>query len=158
MQEILIVDDSRELLEGLGVNLARDGYAVLKATRGDTALKMAVEESPALVVLDVMLPRMSGFDVCRELRRRGIDTPVIMLTVRDEEVDRVAGLEIGADDYVTKPFSVRELIARIGAQLRRRAKVSGDLRQYSLRRFGVGFRQASVRPCRQTHPPHGARV
>ncbi len=139
MQRILIVDDSRELLEGLEVNLLREGYAVLKATRGDVALKMAVEQNPTLIVLDVMLPRMSGFDVCRELRRRGIEAPVIMLTARGEEVDRVAGLEIGADDYVTKPFSVRELIARIGAHLRRQAKGNGAPERCSFDDLEIDF-------------------
>ena len=139
MRKILIVDDSRELLEGLEVNLVGEGYSVLKATRGDAAVKMAVEESPALIVLDVMLPRMNGFDVCRELRRRGIDTPVIMLTARDGEVDRIAGLEIGADDYVTKPFSVRELIARIGAQLRRRARENVAVERYSFGEVDLDF-------------------
>jgi two-component system alkaline phosphatase synthesis response regulator PhoP len=89
------------------------------ATDGADALRAVASESPDLVLLDIMMPRVSGWDVCRELRRRGIDVPIIMLTARGEEVDRVLGLELGADDYVTKPFSLRELLARVRAVLRR---------------------------------------
>jgi len=121
MQKILIVEDEEDLLRGLEVNLTREGYRVLKTTRGDTAVSMALKENPHLILLDVMLPGMSGFDVCRDLRRKGIDVPIILLTARTEEVERVVGLEIGADDYVTKPFSLRELLARIRVRLRRDA-------------------------------------
>ena len=119
MFEILIVEDEEDLLQGLAINLSNEGYRVLKATRGDQGLKLAIEENPHVIILDVMLPEMSGFDVCRELRQKGIDVPIIMLTAKSEEIDRVVGLEIGADDYVTKPFSLRELLARIRVQLRR---------------------------------------
>jgi two-component system alkaline phosphatase synthesis response regulator PhoP len=94
---------------------------VLTARRGDEGLDGALRERPDLVLLDVMLPGMSGFDVCRELRRKGFEAPIIILTAKAEEVDRVVGLEIGADDYVTKPFGIRELLARIRVRLRRRA-------------------------------------
>ena len=90
-----------------------------QASRGDAAVDLAIKENPHLILLDVMLPGMSGLDVCRELRKKGIEAPIIMLTAKGEEIDRVLGLEIGADDYVTKPFSLRELIARIGVRLRR---------------------------------------
>ncbi len=119
MHKILIVEDEEDLLRGLEINLSKEGYRVLKATRGEAAVSLAIKENPHLILLDVMLPGISGLDVCRELRRKGVETPIIMLTAKSEEVDRVVGLEIGADDYVTKPFSVRELLARIGARLRR---------------------------------------
>ena len=117
---ILIIDDQKELLDGLAVNFRREGYDVLTATRGEAAVSLALKEAPDLIVLDVMLPGMSGLDVCRELRRSGVEAPIIMLTARGEEIDRVLGLEIGADDYLTKPFSLRELLARVRARLRRR--------------------------------------
>jgi two-component system alkaline phosphatase synthesis response regulator PhoP len=124
MERILIVDDQEELLNGLAVNFRREGYEVLTASRGETAVAMAGDEAPDLIILDVMLPGMSGLDVCRELRRRGVEAPIIMLTARSEEIDRVLGFEIGADDYVTKPFSVRELVARVRTRLRRRPVVT----------------------------------
>lgn len=119
MHKILIVEDEEDLLRGLEINLDKHGYRVLTATRGDLAIDVAIKEHPHLIILDVMLPGMSGLDVCRELRKKGLEMPIIMLTARAEEIDRVLGLEIGADDYVTKPFSVRELIARIRVRLRR---------------------------------------
>ena len=134
MEKILIVDDQEELLSGLAVNFRREGYDVVTATSGEAALGLASREAPDLIVLDVMMPGMSGFDVCRELRRRGIETPIIMLTARGEEIDRVVGLEVGADDYITKPFSLRELLARVRARLRRRQPAPvGTLGRY---RFG----------------------
>jgi DNA-binding response OmpR family regulator len=120
MERILIVDDQEDLLDGLAVNFRREGYEVLTATHAETALGLARTQAPDLIILDVMLPGVSGFDVCRELRRTGVEAPIIMLTARGEEIDRVLGLEIGADDYLTKPFSLRELLARVRARLRRR--------------------------------------
>ena len=117
---ILIVEDESDQLRGLELNIKADGYAVLSAQRGDEGLETALRERPDLVLLDVMLPGMTGFDVCRELRRKGFEAPIIILTAKSEEVDRVVGLEIGADDYVTKPFGIRELLARIRVRLRRR--------------------------------------
>jgi two-component system alkaline phosphatase synthesis response regulator PhoP len=119
MYKILIVEDEEELLRGLEISLSKEGYRILKATRGETGVKLAIKENPDLIILDVMLPGMSGLDVCRELRQKGTDVPIIMLTAKSEEIDRVVGLEIGADDYVTKPFSLRELLARIRVRLRR---------------------------------------
>jgi two-component system alkaline phosphatase synthesis response regulator PhoP len=119
MPKILIVEDEADILRGLEINLKKEGYAVAKVTRGDAAVGAVLQESPDLVLLDVMLPGMSGIDVCREIRRRGIETPIVMLTARADEIDRVLGLEIGSDDYVTKPFSPRELMARIRLRLRR---------------------------------------
>jgi DNA-binding response OmpR family regulator len=119
---ILIVEDEAELARGLEINLRLEGYAVLKAAAGDAGLNMALQERPDLVLLDVMLPGMNGFDVCRALRHKGFDAPVIMLTARGEEIDRVLGLELGADDYIAKPFGLRELLTRIRVQLRRLPK------------------------------------
>ena len=116
---ILIVDDEPEIVRGLEDNLRFEGYQTLVATNGEDGLRLAASEAPDLVLLDIMMPRLSGWDVCRELRRKGIDVPVIMLTARGEEADRVRGLELGADDYLAKPFSLRELLARVRAVLRR---------------------------------------
>jgi DNA-binding response OmpR family regulator len=119
MARILIVDDEPHILDIVRAYLVRDGHEVLTAADGDAALRLALDETPDLVVLDVMLPRRSGFEVLRDLRSAGSGAAVVMLTARDDVIDRVAGLEIGADDYVTKPFEARELVARIGAVLRR---------------------------------------
>ena len=119
MARILIVDDEPQMVRGLEDNLRFEGYETVSARDGRAALALAARESPDLVLLDVMMPGMSGWDVCRELRAKGLEMPVIMLTARGEEADRVRGLEIGADDYVSKPFSLRELLARIRAVLRR---------------------------------------
>ena len=127
---ILIVEDEPDLLRGLQINIAGEGYEVVTAATGDEAVAAAMSERPDLIVLDVMLPGMSGFDVCRELRRRQFDAPIIMLTARAEEMDRVVGLEIGADDYVTKPFGVRELLARIRVRLRRHVPGSGGVLRF----------------------------
>jgi two-component system alkaline phosphatase synthesis response regulator PhoP len=113
------VDDEPAIVRGLEDNLRFEGYQTVSATNGEDGLARALSEAPDLVLLDIMMPKMSGWDVCRELRRRGVDVPVIMLTARGAEVDRVLGLELGADDYVTKPFSLRELLARVRAVLRR---------------------------------------
>ncbi|MBI3637728.1 MAG: response regulator transcription factor [Candidatus Rokubacteria bacterium] len=121
MALILIADDEPEIVRGLEDNLRFEGYRTAAAADGEEALRLALEQAPDLVLLDVMMPKMSGWDVCRELRRRGREVPVIMLTARGEEADRVRGLELGADDYVTKPFALRELLARVRAVLRRPA-------------------------------------
>jgi DNA-binding response OmpR family regulator len=123
-QRILIIEDEPDLLRGLALNIKAEGYSVLTASRGDKGVEQALTEQPDLVLLDIMLPGKSGLDVCRDLRRKGFDAPIIMLTAKAEEVDRVVGLEIGADDYVTKPFGVRELLARIRVRLRRRGAVA----------------------------------
>ena len=119
MARILIVDDEPEIVRGLEDNLRFEGYRTASATNGQEALALARSDAPDLILLDIMMPRMSGWDVCRALREKGIEAPIIMLTARGEEVDRVRGLELGADDYVTKPFSLRELLARVRAVLRR---------------------------------------
>ena len=116
---VLIVEDEKNIVDILCFNLQREGYATLEAYDGEDGLEKAQSEKPDLILLDVMLPKMNGFDVCRTLRKGRNNVPVVILTAREEETDKVLGLEIGADDYITKPFSMRELIARVGANIRR---------------------------------------
>ena len=121
---ILIVEDEKNIVDILRFNLQRSGYDTLEAYDGADGLAKAREENPDLILLDVMLPKMNGFDVCETLRNEGNNVPVIILTAREEEGDKVRGLEIGADDYITKPFSMRELVARVGANIRRTTELS----------------------------------
>lgn len=118
-EKILIIEDEEELVKGLKLNLVIEGYDVIWALDGEDGFNKALKEAPDMILLDIMLPKKDGLDVCRELRRRNVSIPIIMLTAKGEEVDKVVGLEIGADDYITKPFSVRELLARVKAHLRR---------------------------------------
>ena len=118
-KRILIVEDEKNIVDILSFNLSKEGYETLEAYDGQTGLQLALEQDPDLILLDLMLPKMDGFDVCRNLRQAGRSTPVIMLTAREEETDKVLGLELGADDYITKPFSMRELLARVKANIRR---------------------------------------
>ena len=118
-KKILIVEDEKNIVDILRFNLQREGYDTLEAYDGAAGLELARTENPDLVLLDVMLPKMIGFDVCSRLREEGRNVPVILLTAREEEADKVLGLEIGADDYITKPFSMRELMARVKANIRR---------------------------------------
>lgn len=119
MPKILVVDDEQNMRTGLKDNLEFEGYEVDTANDGEQGLKKILDNSYNLIILDVMMPKKSGFDVCKEVRKAGITTPVILLTAKGEEIDKVVGLELGADDYVTKPFSLRELLARVKAILRR---------------------------------------
>jgi DNA-binding response OmpR family regulator len=119
MTTVLAIEDDPAILRGLSDNLRFEGYEVITATDGESGYRMQQECKPDLILLDLMLPRMSGLEFCRKLRGEGIQTPVLMLTARSEEADRVLGLDLGADDYVAKPFSVRELMARVRALLRR---------------------------------------
>ncbi|MEG1658357.1 MAG: response regulator [Oscillibacter sp.] len=118
---VLIVEDEKNIVDILRFNLQREGYNTLEAYDGEEGLALAISKNPDLLLLDVMLPKMIGFDVCKTLRSQGNHVPVIILTAREEEADKVLGLDIGADDYITKPFSMRELIARVGANIRRTA-------------------------------------
>jgi len=120
--KILIVEDDPHILLGLEEVLKSDGFEVAACHRGDQAVEAVSKYRPGLIVLDVMLPGKSGYDICRELRGKKIATPILMLTAKGQEIDKVVGLDLGADDYVTKPFGVRELLARIHALLRRVAK------------------------------------
>lgn len=123
-ERILIVEDEAAVARGLEYGLSREGFDVLCASTGKQALAMVKRSTPHLILLDIRLPDISGFDVCRRLRAKGHRQPIVMLTARDEEIDKILGLELGADDYVVKPFSLREVISRIRAMLRR---AYGDL-------------------------------
>ena len=122
---ILIVEDEQNIVDILSFNLSREGYDTLEAYDGPTGLQLALEQNPDLILLDLMLPGMDGFDVCRRVRQSGASTPILMLTAREEEADKVLGLELGADDYITKPFSMRELLARVKANIRRVSMAPG---------------------------------
>lgn len=139
MTKILIVDDEPEMLLGLRDNFELEGYEVVTAADGAAGLNKALSDKPDLVLLDLMMPKMSGLDVCRELRRAGVQTPIIMLTARGQEVDKVLGLEIGADDYITKPFGLSELLARVRAALRRASSHLGELQSYEFADVKVNF-------------------
>ncbi len=119
MKKILIIEDEANIRELLSYNLTSNGYQTLEAEDGIKGFEMSIREKPDLILLDLMLPGKNGLDICRELRGRGVKTPIIMLTAKNEDIDKVMGLEFGADDYMTKPFSVHELMARIKAVLRR---------------------------------------
>jgi DNA-binding response OmpR family regulator len=146
MSKILIVEDDEPIAQGLRDNLEFEHYEVAIATDGQTALSMIRDQHPDLILLDIRLPRLSGYEVCQKLRAGGNRTPILMLTARGEEEDRVLGLDLGADDYITKPFSVRELLARVRAQLRRSSpapdlpeemkcgEITIDFRRYEARR------------------------
>ncbi|MFN2234546.1 MAG: response regulator transcription factor [Anaerolineales bacterium] len=118
-ERILVVEDERAVARGLEYGLEKEGFTVILAENGRSALNLASAKKPELILLDIRLPDMSGFDVCRQLRSEGVRIPILMLTARDEAIDKVLGLELGADDYVVKPYDLRELIARIRALLRR---------------------------------------
>ena len=120
-KSILIVEDEQNIVDILSFNLSREGYDTLEAYDGNTGLQLALEQNPDLVLLDLMLPGMDGFEVCRRIRETGSAVPILMLTAREEEADKVLGLELGADDYITKPFGMRELLARVKANIRRSA-------------------------------------
>jgi phosphate regulon transcriptional regulator PhoB len=121
MSKILIVDDEQDIVELLSYNLEKEKFSIVKAYDGETALGLVRLEKPDLMILDLMLPKMNGLDVCKAVRRNPetANLPIIMLTAKGEEIDKIIGLEIGADDYITKPFSIKELIARVRAILRR---------------------------------------
>jgi len=119
MSRIIVIEDDRAILRGLKDNLEHESYEVLTATDGEQGYRLIHEHNPDLIVLDLMIPKIDGYELCRKVRGEGLATPILMLTARSEEANRVHGLDLGADDYVTKPFSVPELLARIRAILRR---------------------------------------
>jgi DNA-binding response OmpR family regulator len=149
MSLVLVIEDEPAILRGLADNLKFESYDVVTAADGESGFELLRSRKPDLVILDLMLPRMSGYDVCRKARAAGIHTPILMLTARGEETDRVAGLDLGADDYVTKPFSLPELLARVRALLRRSQSLTPttnslrfddveiDFDQYVARRAGA---------------------
>jgi DNA-binding response OmpR family regulator len=140
MRKVLIVEDDQAMAVALRDGFAYEGYAVQVARDGQTGLKLAGEKGLDLVILDVMLPRLSGLDVCRQLRSAGNNTPIIMLTARGQEIDKVLGLKTGADDYVTKPFSFLELMARVEAVLRRASKSTDEIESVHFGDVEVNFK------------------
>jgi two-component system alkaline phosphatase synthesis response regulator PhoP len=143
--KILIVEDEPKMVAGLRDNFEFEGYEVITAHDGVEGLNRALASSPDLVVLDVMMPKMSGLDVCRKLKMKRPSIPIIMLTARGQEVDKVVGLELGADDYVTKPFSIRELLARVKAVIRRAHTLPQDQDRYAF-----GDVEVDMHGCRVT--------
>jgi two-component system, OmpR family, alkaline phosphatase synthesis response regulator PhoP len=144
VKRLLLIEDEPGLVLTLRDRLTREGYALESCADGESGLERAGREAFDLVLLDVMLPRLNGFDVLRELRKRGVDTPVIMLTAKGQVVDKVVGLKLGADDYVTKPFEMVELLARIEAKLRRAPAVGHPSEGYHFDDVRVDFRRAEV--------------
>ena len=145
-EKILIIEDEEDLVKGLRLNLEDEGYQMTWAPDGMLGLDLVFREKPDLIILDLMLPKKDGLDVCRELREKKITTPVIMLTAKGEEIDKVVGLEIGADDYITKPFSIRELLARIKAHLRREQRGTRFIPDlYSLGDVQIDFNHLKIR-------------
>ena len=139
MKQILIVEDEPNMRLGLKDNLEFEGYEVSLATSGSEGLTAIENNQYDLILLDVMLPELSGFDVCRIAREKGVETPIILLTAKGEEIDKVLGLELGADDYITKPFGLRELLARIKAVLRRTPSSRTDSKQVVIGKLAVNF-------------------
>jgi DNA-binding response OmpR family regulator len=142
---ILIVEDEPAMVAGLRDNFEYEGYDVISAHDGVAGLERALAEHPDLVVLDVMMPQMSGLDVCKQLKAKRPSLPIIMLTARGQEIDKVVGLELGADDYVTKPFSIRELLARVKAVLRRVSPPSATPEVYRFSDVEINIRSNEVR-------------
>jgi DNA-binding response OmpR family regulator len=141
MEKILIIEDEESVLMALEIDLKIEGYQVSSAKDGLEGFSMAKEQTYDVVILDIMLPKMNGFEVCKQLRQAGITTPVLILTAKSQEVDKVLGLELGADDYVTKPFSPRELRARVNALLRRVRQIQQEIDQYHFGDVHIDFKK-----------------
>jgi len=150
MKTILIVDDDTAILKGLEDALTAEHFKVLSSNNGEKGYTMAKRENIDLIVLDLMLPEKNGQEICRDLRKEGINTPILMLTSKKQEMDKVLGLELGADDYMTKPFSVRELIARIHALLRRKREITKDLDEYAFGDVEIDFKKQEATKKRKT--------
>lgn len=137
-KKVLVIEDEPSIVTLLQYNLNKAGFHVITASDGEDGLNKALTENPDFILLDLMLPKMDGLDVCKELRLRHIDTPILMLTAKDDEFDKVLGLELGADDYLTKPFSPREVVARVKAILRRTSKTSSAEKQEDSSKIQIG--------------------
>ena len=144
METILIVEDDAAMLRGLKDNFAYAGYTVLVAADGEAGLETALEAKPDLIVLDIMLPKVNGYEICRLLRKEKLEMPIIMLTAKGEESDIVLGLNLGADDYVTKPFSIKELLARANAFLRRKQHEAEDNAIHLFREFTLNTQSCEL--------------
>ena len=141
MKTILIIEDDISILRGLKDNLEYEGYKVITETDGEKGLKLALEKKTDLILLDIMLPGVNGFEICRKMKREKPELPIIMITARGSEMDKVSGLDIGADDYVTKPFSIPELLARVRAIFRRVAQAHDTPKQYSFWKVKLDFKK-----------------
>ncbi len=140
MIRILVIEDDPAISTGLKESLENEGYKIIVRNDGEDGLNSAFNENPALILLDIMLPSMSGLEICMKLRKQGVVTPIIMLTARGDEADKLLGFELGADDYVTKPFSMKELIARIKAILKRRIAIEDSFDFYEFEDVKVNFK------------------
>ncbi len=141
MKRVLVIEDDKSILQGIVDNLKKEQFEVFAETDGERGFTAAKQKKFDLVLLDVMLPNMDGLEICRRLRAEGVQVPILMLTAKGEELDKVLGLELGADDYVTKPFSVRELIARIRALLRRQTEIHAELAEVKFGDVYVDFKK-----------------
>ena len=140
MSRILVVEDDPAILRGLADTLRREAYEVLTAADGESGYRLVREKHPDLLILDLMLPKLSGYEICRQMRAEGLRTPILILTARGDEGDRVLGLDLGADDYVSKPFSLRELLARVRALLRRVKDAGNLLNELRVNDVSIDFR------------------
>ncbi len=145
MPKVLVVEDDPSMAAALNDGFEYEGYTVTHAKDGATGLRLASETAPDLIILDVMLPKMSGLDVCRQIRKDGNPVPIIMLTARGQEIDKVVGLKLGADDYVTKPFGFMELMARVEAILRRASGRRAGIEAYQFGDVSVDFKKGEAR-------------
>ncbi len=144
MNRILIIEDDPAIMKGIEIALAEEGYSVSSSADGTAGLELAIESRPDLLILDIMLPGMNGFNICRELRQKKINIPILILSCKKEEIDKVLGFETGADDYLTKPFSIMELKMRIRALLRRSVPAAGENDAYSFGRFRLENKKFDV--------------
>ena len=139
MKKILIIEDDPAIMIGMEQLFVDENYSVLTSNEGDAGLKLALQEIPDLIILDINLPNLNGIDICKTLRENNFNNAIIMVTARSEQIDKVIGLEIGADDYITKPFNKRELISRVRANLRRNEKLLGSVKEEDLNGTGKKF-------------------
>jgi DNA-binding response OmpR family regulator len=144
-ERILIIEDDKAILAGLQRNLRFEGFKVTTATDGEKGLELAFDGKHDLIILDIMLPKVSGFEICRLLKQNKVDTPVIILSAKGREADKVKGLDLGADDYISKPFSVKELVARVNAVLRRKRRDENMYERFTFGNVEIDFRGQSVR-------------
>lgn len=151
MARVLIAEDEADLVKALRDNLEFEGHQVLVAADGEAALQAALSQNPDLLLLDIMMPKRDGLDVCRKVREAGFTIPILMLTAKSQEVDIVRGLEVGADDYITKPFSIRELLARVKAALRRTGAGKGVSRVMSIGEATVDMVKGHVERGKEVH-------
>jgi len=145
MKRVLVIEDDVDLLIGLKDNLELEGYEVITATNGDDGLLKSIRLHPNVIILDVMLPKVNGFDVCRALADRGVVIPILILTARSAEADKVLGFELGADDYVTKPFNIHELLARVRAMIRRSERVHSPAECLKIGRAEIDLRHQQLK-------------